>query len=517
MNIKNMTLDEKLGMVLCARRFEEEDMEFILELVPKRALGSVQGHAAEPGPLHRILATADYPIIVVNDAEQGFPTTKLPQIPLNALSACNNPEYCRAFAKGIVNDAKNAGFNATWGPVIDILDCDGPIKVGRTFSDDKERVTNLAEIICSVFADNNFLACGKHFPGSYGLDIDTHMREGVCEFSKEYIIEHNLYPYIKLNEKGLLPTAMVGHTVYKNLDPDYPASISKKTIDIIRDLGFDGVMYTDSFGMMGILQKFGEENIYGMAIAAGNDIILPNYRTPFKKCFELLKKNFEDGLFSEERLDEAVRRVLKAQEIVGAKPQNPTVFTEEDRKMLENVARDCITAVTDGRPAALDKESKKLFVIMTENIFEQPEGYNAEFAVLPWYYPEKIADRIRENFPGAGVEFIPEFSNWNDHERVLSRATAFDEVVAVTFCNTKCYMGTDGLTRRAESWINALSYSDKISAVVHFGNPYALKNIKNVPRRIFGYTIPDSQLHAMDVLAGKTQARGKIPFDIDFD
>ena len=113
MNIKNMTLDEKLGMVLCARRFEEEDMEFILELVRKRALGSVQGHAAEPGPLHRILATADYPIIVVNDAEQGFPTTKLPQIPLNALSACNNPEYCRAFAKGIVNDAKNAGFNAT--------------------------------------------------------------------------------------------------------------------------------------------------------------------------------------------------------------------------------------------------------------------------------------------------------------------------------------------------------------------------------------------------------------------
>ena len=47
MNIKNMTLDEKLGMVLCARRFEEEDMEFILELVRKRALGSVQGQVRE--------------------------------------------------------------------------------------------------------------------------------------------------------------------------------------------------------------------------------------------------------------------------------------------------------------------------------------------------------------------------------------------------------------------------------------------------------------------------------------
>ena len=108
-------------------------MEFILELVRKRALGSVQGQAANPETLQRILAEADYLIIVVNDAEQGFPATKLPMIPLNALAACDNPEYCRAFAKGIVNDAKNAGFNATWGPVVDVLYSDGPFKVSRTF------------------------------------------------------------------------------------------------------------------------------------------------------------------------------------------------------------------------------------------------------------------------------------------------------------------------------------------------------------------------------------------------
>ena len=169
MKVENMSIDQKLCMVLCARRFEEEDMEFILECVKNKSLGVVQGHAADPGPLHRILDAADYPIIVVNDAEQGFPTTTLPQIPLNALSACDNPEYCRAFAKGLVNDAKNARFNATWGPVIDILDCDGPVKVGRTFSDDPERVGKLAEVILSVFKQNNYLGCAKHYPGSYGL------------------------------------------------------------------------------------------------------------------------------------------------------------------------------------------------------------------------------------------------------------------------------------------------------------------------------------------------------------
>ena len=47
MNIKNMTLDEKLGMVLCARRFEEEDMEFILELVPEQSRELFSGQVRE--------------------------------------------------------------------------------------------------------------------------------------------------------------------------------------------------------------------------------------------------------------------------------------------------------------------------------------------------------------------------------------------------------------------------------------------------------------------------------------
>ena len=222
-------------------------------------------------------------------------------------------------------------------------------------------------------------------------------------------------------------------------------------------------------------------------------------------------------MFTEERLNEAVRRVLKAQETVAAKPENPTVFTENDRKMLDNVARDCITAVTDGGSPVLDKESKKLFVVMTENAVEKDQDYNAEIEIVPWYRPENIANRIRENFPDAEIEFIPEFSGWGAHCRVLKHATTVDEVIAVTFCDTQCYMGTDGLTRRAESWINSLSYSGKVSAIVHFGNPYALKNIENVPRRIFGYTIPESQPYAIDVLAGKMEARGKLPFDISFD
>ena len=63
--------------------------------------------------------------------------------------------------------------------------------------------------------------------------------------------------------------------------------------------------------------------------------------------------------------------------------------------------------------------------------------------------------------------------------------------------------------------INALIHSEKVSSVIHFGNPFALKNLLPVPRKIFGYMIPESQIHAIDVLAGNLEAKGKLPFSID--
>lgn len=518
LKIEDLSVEQKIGMVLCARRFEENDMEFILELVKNHSLGSVQGHATRPEIFKRILDAADYPIIIVNDTEQGFPTTKLPKIPLNSLSAARKPEYVRAFAKGIVNDAKKAGFNGTWGPVIDILECDAPGQVHRTFSDDPKVISELSEEIARIFNQNHYFSCGKHYPGSSGLPIDTHMREGYSEFTKEDVINNNLLPYLHLMKKGLLPTIMVGHTVFKNIDPVYPASLSKKVIDIIRDFGFDGVMFNDSFAMMGILQRFGEENIYGMAVAAGNDIIVPNYRTSVEDCYNMLMKNYKDGAFTEERLNEAVRRVLALQEFVGTEPENPMEFTKEDEELLNNVARDCITAVTDdGVTASLgDTDKERLFVVITENGFDH-EAENFEISLDEWYFPKRIEKRIKENFKNAAIEFIPEFSSWKDHERVLNTATKFDEVVVVSFCSTYCYLGTDSLTKRSEAWINALQYSGKISAIVHFGNPYALKTINHIPRRIFGYMIPESQEYAIDVLAGKTEAKGVLPFDVKFD
>ena len=521
LKLNELTTEQKLGMVFCARKFgtaNDEDIEFTIELIKNHSLGCVQLPAHKKDVVKRVLEAADYPILVFNDVEQGFPTSKLPPIPLMSLSACGKEEYYRAFARAVAKDAKEAGFNGTWGPVLDILKDDGPFRVYRHFSDDPEAVTRGAEIIASVYRSNRYLSTGKHYPGSDDSPYDSHMTENVADLSEEDLENFDLVPYLRLMDKGLLPCIMTRHATYGKIDPDYPASLSKKVINILRRKGFDGVCFTDSLAMMGILQRFGEENVYGMAIEAGNDIILPNYRTPTREAFGMLLKNYRDGMISDARLDEAVRRVLAAMDFVDGEPDGKELFTERDKELVYDIAKDCITAVTDdGVKAALnDPNGDVMFVVVTENGYKINEN-DAETVTEKWYYPHRIVNRIKDNFPGAAIELLPEFPDAGQNERVLFNARNYKKVVFVTFCNTGAYLGTDGLTRRVESVINALVHSGKLETVVHFGNPYALKTVEHIPRKIFGYMIPDSQEYALDILAGKMEAKGKLPFSIKFN
>jgi len=520
MNLKldDLSVEQKIGMIFCARSFKHDgDLEFVLELVRNHALGCASVPFTRPDVTEKILEAADYPILMVNDMEMGCPTSQLPPVPMMTLSACDDPAYYRAFARALVTDAKNAGYNGAWGPVIDVLACNGPCRVYRTFSDDPEKVAQAAEEISRVFASNNFLSCGKHYPGGSHGNVDTHMTNIGSDDSLELLLNNRLLPYKRLMEKGLLPSIMSGHTTHPAVDPDYPASLSKKTIDLIRNMGYDGLCFTDSLGMMAIQQKYGADKMMGMAMAAGNDVILPDYRRPIRETYATLLQNYRDGMFTEDRLNEAVRRVLAAQAYVSRQPETPDLFTEQDRNTYTNIAKDCITAVTDpGLAAALDTDNQdRLFIVVEENKDAAQELTN-EVMTRNWYHPDAIIEKIHQEFPEAEIEILPAYPSARDNDRVLTAATRHKEVVFVTFCNTRPYLGTDCMTRRVEAVINALNYSGKVSAVVHFGNPYALQPLNHIKRKIFGYMMPQSQLYAIEVLAGKLPARGKLPFQVDF-
>lgn len=512
--LEQMTPEEKLGRVLCARRFEtQEDIDFTLDLVKRGACGALQIRFNDKTRemIKTFRDAADYPIIVVNDMECGFPLSSLPSIPMVTLAACGNSEYTRIFAAAIAREAKEMGFSGCWSPVVDILAVDGPCSVARKAGDTPEAVTAVTRDILTAFDSYRFHGAAKHYPGGHDDPVDTHMAEGTSSADAAQLLSFDLVPYLDLMKEGLLPSVMVGHQVCPKVD-DLPASLSKKVIDLLRNEGFDGVMYTDSLAMMGILQKYGEGGAMAMALMAGNDIILPNYRTPTKKVYEMMLDAYREGKITDERLDEAVRRVMRLEQYCAEEPVNPIPVPENVEEILENIVRDSITAkCAEGVSLTLDPEKPRLFVIMTPENYDE-SSLGAEITMSGWYDPRRVKQAILDNFPNATVVMHPEYPKGPDNEILLNKATAFDEVVFVSYCTTTAYIGTDGLTRRAEAIIRALAIPKKLVALVHFGNPLATNPLSPLPRVIYGYTAPAAQTYAFEVLAGKIPARGKMPF-----
>ena len=515
LRVEEMTPEQKLGRVLCARRFNtQDDIDFTMELVKNEACGCLQMpfNAKTKELIDMYRAAANYPLIVVNDMEVGFPLSTLPKIPLISLAACDNSEYNRVFAAALAKEAKEMGYSGCWGPIVDILHCNAPCTVSRTSSDTPEGAYHFAKDINEVFKTYAFHGCAKHYPGSNVGPIDTHMIEGVSYETKEDLINYNLLPYKYLMNDGLLPSLMVGHQVLKNIDPDRPASLSKKVIDIIREMGFDGVVYTDSLAMMGILQKFGEENAMWMALMAGNDIILPNYRTTTREVYEMMLRAYKEGKITDERLDEAVRRIMVLEEYCARVPENPYPVPENVEEVIKNISRDCISAdCEEGFTPAISTEGKKLFVVLTPMDFVEGD-VGAEISLGDWYNANRVIKAIKERFPNDDIFTMHEFPRRIENENVLNTATKYEDVVMVTFCTTSAYMGSDELTKRIEKVIEALAAPGKLKALVHFGNPLAISWMKGIPRKIYGYNSPDSQVHAFDVLNGTIPARGKNPF-----
>lgn len=519
LKLEELTLEQKLGMCYCARPMTEEDLEFTLELLRKRLVGSVQVPIRKPEFMKRIREVADYPVILVCDTEVGFPPSEKQAVPPMTLAACDKDELYEVFGKAVATDARSAGYNATWGPVIDVLyNGHSPISVFRMLSDDPHRVGQIAEIICKVYKRNGYMSCGKHYPGGKKpakmAVSDSHMSPtSRCSTTQE-LLQECLIPYRYLMERDLLPSIMTTHSVFDNIDPGEAGTMSKKVQSIIREFGWDGVCWSDSFAMMSVVQQYGEDKVLGLAIDAGNDIVLPNYRTPVEVSWNYLKQNYADGMFTEERLNEAARRVLTLMNTLAQIPECVDVFSEEDQKLYDSIAKECITAVCDeGVSPQLDPNTKKLFVVMTPVDFNEEEEL-FETTAAQWFYPKRVAEKIRQEFPDAAIEFIPEFASNKDNERVLVASSECDETVFISFCDTKAYMGTDCLTRRAEALINALIRANKLAALVHFGNPFAVEPIEHNPRKIFGYTMPESQMYAIDVLKGKCEAHGKLPFKV---
>ena len=84
----------------------------------------------------------------------------------------------------------------------------------------------------------------------------------------------------------------------------------------------------------------------------------------------------------------------------------------------------------------------------------------------------------------------------------------------LTFSEPLAYTGSEHLTRRVETLIEAMQYTNRISTLVHFGNPCVLGNLPHISRYILGGLSEESVETCIEVLAGEYEAKGVLTYDV---
>jgi len=518
LEFEKLTIEQKIGLLITVRGVrDEEDRAFLYEMLKKQAVGGVQ-IACKPGCenlIAEIKETAGYPILIGADMEKGFPLSesKIPSV--MSLSATGNEELAYQFGCATAIEAKRYGYNMVWGPVVDLIAGDSLCRVPRTFGDNKERTAKLAGAIMRGYRDNGMFFTAKHYPGGSDMAEDTHMMEGSSALTEQNLEDNDLYPYLEAMKCVGLPGVMTGHVLCSAVDPVYPATLSAPLISILRRAGFGGLILTDSFAMMGILQKFGEEKIYGMAIAAGNDMVLPNYRISFKMAYDYMYKAYVDGVITPERLDEAVKRVLKAQEST-MKPAAYPELTQMHRDAVKQIARDGLCAITDpGVACKLDADKKRMFVVLCENMYQNEDGETYEITD-PGSISSKdipmVKASIKASFPDAEIQVISQFPSRTQIEKVCYASTKVEEVIFITYVTSDCYQASESLSEKIVNLMRAMN--DKRAAHIHLGNPFALEDAPHFPRRIACFGGEDSVSLAVEALAGSFEPKGTVPVSL---
>lgn len=205
------------------------------------------------------------------------------------------------------------GFNLDFAPDADVLtNKDNEVIGDRSFGEDPDRVLELATAVSDGLHSQKVLSAFKHFPGHGATLGDTHEGFAYTDKTYEELLKSELKPFMKAAENGV-NVVMVAHiSVPKVTGDDTPCTLSKKMItDVLRnDLGYGGIIVTDALSMGAITQKYDSVQASVMALDAGVDMLL--MPQDFKQAAQGILKVVERGEMSEERINESLRRIIKA-------------------------------------------------------------------------------------------------------------------------------------------------------------------------------------------------------------
>lgn len=437
--IAGMTEEEKIGQLFINMGAERTE-EYLTGILNNYHIGGVRynpGKADEVYEQNKILQeNSKIPMLIAANTEMGGNGAATDGTYIGneiKVAATNDPKY--AYELGRVSGVEAAAIGCNWSfaPIVDLLrNWRNPIISTRTWGEDVDQTIELSLEYMRGIQESGIAPAAKHFPGDGIDERDQHLSAAPNHYSTEEWDQTFGKVYGSLFDAGL-PSIMAGHialpSYVRHFNPEatiqeanMPATLSKEILtDLLRDkMNFNGVVVTDASHMVAMTSVMKRKDMLPQAIAAGSDLFL-FFNDP-DEDFQWMLEGYKNGVITEERLTEALTRILGMKAMLGLHKKAKTeilpakeeamakIGLPENLAIAEEVADKAITLVKNNENIfPISPETKKRVLLV--DVAGTKGGFGAMIG-----NNEKPSAKMKEILEAEGFEV----SIWESAEERIS-------------------------------------------------------------------------------------------------
>ncbi|MDE6476482.1 MAG: hypothetical protein K2L08_06490 [Erysipelotrichaceae bacterium] len=542
--LASLSLDEKIGQLFMDMLWNNTGEE-VKERIAKYGMSGFRYNNMEADKLYEqnkiIQENSKIPALIAANVEAGgngaVKGGTMFGAPV-AIGATQDKKYAYDMGYYGCKEAAAVGCNWTFAPIVDInknwRNC---VISNRCFSSEADQVLEMSLEYMRGAKDAGVASCMKHFPGD-GLDErDQHIVTTINTMDCEEWDQTFGKVYEGMIDAGV-PSVMIGHiqlpSYSRKLVPGIkdedimPATLSKELLQgLLREkLKFNGLILTDATHMVGLTSKMKRSLIIPTAIACGCDMIL--YYRDKDEDIESMKAGLANGILTEERLNEAVTRVLafKASMKLHEKQKEGTLMPdkkvldvigcEEHKQVAQNIADHAITLVKNTKKQLpLTPETHKR--IMLYSVDSTPEIMRKMGMA-----GESVEDIMKSELEAVG--FQVDVQDWNSalngkqllaSQPIKDFVAKYDAVVLVVNVS-----GFSQSNERRIHWNMPMGpdipwYVTELPTVcVSVENPFHLIDVPMVPTYINAYANNRETIKlVVEKMIGKSEFKGESSVD----
>lgn len=515
--VDRMTDEQVVGQILMLAYPGDAPGAVLYDWIEKRSLGGVKIFGWNAEDSDKVAKAVDgmqgaalrsglgLPLLIATDQEGGWirhikgSTTVTPGN--MAIGASGRPYDAYRSANLIGKELAALGVNMNFAPSVDLATKPKSYIIGpRAFSDDPSLAATLGSAFIRGLADAGVIATAKHFPGHGDTEDDSHGVLPVIRVDEKTLWNRELLPYRVLSAEGI-PAIMSGHLCFPLITGDgWPASLSPyfMTTLLRGRIGFKGLAVTDDLAMNGAGDAAGSiSEACVKAVEAGNDLLMMSKLINLDdQAWTRLIDAYRDRPAFRARVREAATRVIETK-LKYLRPRGKAALVPDVSRLAAKVP--------DPESAAFfaAQAYRSVTAVRSDGIPFVAKAQGGETLLLAGPFKD-FFDAALADYPGAQTF---KFSYEPESAAMGSELAGFDRAIAKADGVILCVANEAGM-----DFAERAHKAGKRVAILSVQSPAPLSRAPWAEASVAAYSYSrDSLVAGMAVLAGKTQAQGRLP------